>query len=119
MLTTLGSNSAVGTRAVGTAIVLPDLLKFDDHRSHALSNKIISRLRDLEKEYKELIALQEWNNFVATFNINMQVRLNQDYYLYESGSRRILSIIPPEEMLSSYIFHGKTRLSSEGYFVKG
>ena len=103
-------------------IELPELLKFETSRNHSLSNKIISRLRDLEREYNELRELHRWNEFVEGFKIGFQTRLNQDYYLYEStgesGSRKFLSLIGPDEMKGGYTYHGKTRLHSEGYFVK-
>ncbi len=102
----------------GPKIEVPDLLKFETARNHSLSNKIMSRLKDLEREYNELVELHRWNQFVEGFQINFQTRLNQDYYLYESGTRRFLSLISPEEMGTAYTFHGKTRLHSEGYFVK-
>jgi hypothetical protein len=103
----------------GPKIEVPDLLRFEDARNHSLSNKIMSRLRDLEREYNELVELQRWNQFVEGFQISFQTRLNQDYYLYESGSgRKFLSLIAPGEMGGTYTFHGKTRLHSEGYFVK-
>jgi Protein of unknown function (DUF2452) len=103
----------------GPKIEVPDLLRFETARNHSLSNKIMSRLRDLEREYNELVELQRWNQFVEEFQISFQTRLNQDYYLYESGSgRKFLSLIAPEEMGSAYTFHGRTRLHSEGYFVK-
>lgn len=108
----------------GPKIEVPDLLKFETARNHSLSNTIMSRLKDLEREYKELVALQRWNQFVEEFQINTQVRLNQDYYLYESAAsqgraeRKFLSLLSPEELGNSYIYHGKTRLHSEGFFVK-
>lgn len=106
----------------GPKIEVPDLLKFETARNHSLSNKIMSRLKDLEREYNELVALHRWNEFVEGFQINFQTRLNQDYYLYESKSgdvaRKFLSLISPAEMGDAYTFHGKTRLHSEGYFVK-
>ena len=102
----------------GPKIEVPDLLKFETARNHSLSNTIMSRLKDLEREYNELVALQKWNQFVEEFKINTQVRLNQNYYLYESGDRKFLSLLSPEELGSSYTFHGKTRLHSEGFFVK-
>ena len=103
----------------GPKIEVPDLLRFEDARNHSLSNKILSRLRDLEREYNELVELQKWNRFVEGFQISFQTRLNQDYYLYEStGGRKFLSLISPSEMGPSYTFHGRTRLHSEGYFVK-
>ncbi len=106
----------------GPKIEVPDLLKFETARNHSLSNKIMSRLKDLEREYNELVELHRWNEFVEDFQINFQTRLNQDYFLYESksesGGRRFLSLISPAEMGEAYTFHGKTRLHSEGYFVK-
>lgn len=106
----------------GPKIEVPDLLKFETARNHSLSNKIMSRLKDLEREYNELVELHRWNEFVEGFQINFQTRLNQDYYLYESksdsGARRFLSMISPAEMGDAYAFHGKTRLHSDGYFVK-
>lgn len=106
----------------GPKIEVPDLLKFETARNHSLSNKIMSRLKDLEREYNELRELHRWNEFVEGFNIGFQTRLNQDYYLYESksesGGRKFLSLISPQEMGEAYAYHGKTRLHSEGYFVK-
>lgn len=103
----------------GPKIEVPDLLRFETARNHSLSNKILSRLKDLEREYNELVELQRWNRFVEEFQISFQTRLNQDYYLYESsGGRKFLSLIAPSEMGGSYVFHGRTRLHSEGYFVK-
>lgn len=106
----------------GPKIEVPDLLKFETARNHSLSNKIMSRLKDLEREYNELRELHRWNEFVEGFNIGFQTRLNQDYYLYESksdsGGRKFLSLISPQEMGETYAYHGKTRLHSEGYFVK-
>jgi hypothetical protein len=102
----------------GPKIEVPDLLKFESARNHSLSNKIMSRLKDLEREYNELVELHRWNEFVEGFQINFQTRLNQDYYLYESGARKFLSLISPGEMGDAYTCHGKTRLHSEGYFVK-
>jgi len=103
-------------------IEVPDLLKFETTRNHSLSNKIISRLKALEREYHELRELHRWNEFVEGFQISFQTRLNQDYYLYESanplGGRKFLSLISPEEMGNAYTCHGRTRLHSEGYFVK-
>jgi hypothetical protein len=102
----------------GPKIEVPDLLKFETARNHSLSNKIMSRLKDLEREYNELRELHRWNEFVEGFQISFQTRLNQDYYLYESGSRKFLSLISPQEMGETYTYHGKTRLHSEGYFVR-
>jgi len=106
----------------GPKIEVPDLLKFETARNHSLSNKIMSRLKDLEREYNELRELHRWNEFVEGFQIGFQTRLNQDYYLYESkgstATRKFLSLISPQEMGDTYTFHGKTRLHSEGYFVK-
>ena len=106
----------------GPKIEVPDLLKFETVRNHSLSNKIMSRLKDLEREYNELRELHRWNEFVEGFQIGFQTRLNQDYYLYESkgstATRKFLSLISPQEMGDTYTFHGKTRLHSEGYFVK-
>jgi hypothetical protein len=103
----------------GPKIEVPDLLRFEDARNHSLSNKIMSRLKDLEREYNELVELQRWNQFVEGFQINFQTRLNQDYYLYESSTgRKFLSLISPTEMGVTYTFHGRTRLHSDGYFVK-
>ncbi|MEI7962875.1 MAG: hypothetical protein WCI42_03510 [Verrucomicrobiota bacterium] len=106
----------------GPKIEVPDLLKFETARNHSLSNKIMSRLKDLEREYNDLRELHRWNEFVEGFNIGFQTRLNQDYYLYESksesGGRKFLSLISPQEMGEAYTYHGKTRLHSEGYFVK-
>jgi len=106
----------------GPKIEVPDLLKFETTRNHSLSNKIVSRLNDLKGEYNALLELHRWNEFVEGFQINCQVRLNQDYYLYEaktaSGTRKFLSLISPQEMGATYEFKGKTRLHSEGYFVK-
>jgi len=106
----------------GPKIEVPDLLKFETARNHSLSNKIMSRLKDLEREYNDLRELHRWNEFVEGFKIGFQTRLNQDYYLYESageqGGRKFLSLISPDEIGASYTFHGKTRLHSEGYFVK-
>lgn len=102
----------------GQKIDLPSLLTFETQRNHSLSNKIISRLKDLENEYSELKKLYEWNLFVESFDINLQVRLNQDYYLYESNNRKFLSIIPPNEMFSNFKYHGKTKLHSDGFFIK-
>ena len=102
----------------GPKIEVPDLLKFETARNHSLSNKIMSRLKDLEREDNELRELHRWNEFVEGFNIGFQTRLNQDYYLYESGMRKFLSLISPDEMGSAYTYHGKTRLHSEGYFVE-
>jgi len=103
----------------GPKIEVPDLLRFEDARNHSLSNKIMSRLKDLEREYNELVELQRWNQFVEGFQINFQTRLNQDYYLYESSTgRKFLSLISPAEMGVTYTFHGRTRLHSDGYFVK-
>ena len=102
----------------GPKIEVPDLLKFETTRNHSLSNKIMSRLKDLEREYNELRELHQWNEFVEGFQINFQARLNQDYYLYQSGTRKFLSLISPKEMGDPYTFLGKTRLHSEGYFVK-
>ena len=103
----------------GPKIEVPDLLRFETARNHSLSNKIISRLKDLEREYNELVELQRWNQFVEGFQINFQTRLNQDYYLYESSTgRKFLSLISPSEMGAAYTFHGRTRLHSDGYFVK-
>ncbi len=106
----------------GPKIEVPDLLKFETARNHSLSNKIMSRLKDLEREYNELRELHRWNEFVEGFKIGFQTRLNQDYYLYESagdqGSRKFLSLISPDEMGGAYVFHGRTRLHSDGYFVR-
>jgi hypothetical protein len=103
----------------GPKIEVPDLLRFESARNHSLSNKIMSRLRDLEREYNELVELQRWNLFVEGFQIGVQTRLNQDYYLYEStGGRKFLSLIAPSEIGPSYAFQGQTRLHSDGYFVK-
>jgi hypothetical protein len=104
----------------GPKIEVPDLLKFETARNHSLSNAIVARLRELEAEYNALKELHRWNEFVEGFRIGLQVRPNQDYFLYEghSGGSKFLSLITPEEMGNAYVCHGRTRLHSEGYFVK-
>jgi DNA-binding IclR family transcriptional regulator len=102
----------------GVKIEVPELLKFETSRHHSLSNKITSRLLEIKREYHELVELQRWNNYVETFEIRAQIRLNQTYHLYESSTgRKFLSIIPPEEFPTQNHL-GKTKLHSEGYFVK-
>jgi hypothetical protein len=101
----------------GPKIDLPDLLHFSTQRNLSLQQSITCRLGELKAEYDALVDLYKFNQFVESFKINLQVRINQDYYLYENNNNRFLSIIPPDD-LPYYTFHGKTRLNSEGYFIR-
>jgi hypothetical protein len=100
-------------------IELADLNKLQGLRHLNLNKKIDTRLQELKAEYDNLVALNDWNNFVDSFECRIECVIGQEYYLYETDEgRRFLSIIEPESFTIKYKFHGTTRLNSFGFFEK-
>jgi hypothetical protein len=100
-------------------IELADLDKLQGLRHLNLNKKIDTRLQELKAEYDNLVALNDWNNFVGSFECRIECVIGQEYYLYETDEgRRFLSIIEPESFTIKYKFHGTTRLNSFGFFEK-
>jgi hypothetical protein len=100
-------------------IELADLDKLQGLRHLNLNKKIDTRLQELKAEYDNLVALNDWNNFVDSFECRIECVIGQEYYLYETDEgRRFLSIIEPESFTIKYKFHGTTRLNSFGFFEK-
>jgi hypothetical protein len=100
-------------------IELADLDKLQGLRHLNLNKKIDTRLQELKAEYDNLVALNDWNNFVDSFECRIECVIGQEYYLYETDEgRRFLSIIEPENFTIKYKFHGTTRLNSFGFFEK-
>jgi hypothetical protein len=100
-------------------IQLADLDKLQGLRHLNLNKKIDTRLQELKAEYDNLVALNDWNNFVDSFECRIECVIGQEYYLYETEEgRRFLSIIEPESFTIKYKFHGTTRLNSFGFFEK-
>jgi Protein of unknown function (DUF2452) len=97
---------------------VPDLLSFKTKRDGNLSRAILTRLEEIKKEYEKLIELQKWNQYVESFSTSIEIKEGKIYFLYEKGERRFLSILSPEELNGGYKCVGKTRVSSEGYFIK-
>jgi hypothetical protein len=100
-------------------IQLADLDKLQGLRHLNLNKKIDTRLQELKAEYDNLVTLNDWNNFVDSFECRIECVIGQEYYLYETEEgRRFLSIIEPESFTIKYKFHGTTRLNSFGFFEK-
>lgn len=109
-------------------IVLADLDKLQQLRHLNLNKKIETKLQEIKKEYDELVALNDWNNFVDTFECRVECEVGQVYYLYEDTSedtkqfypngRKFISIVHPNEFKIKYKYHGASKINSFGFFEK-
>ncbi|NBW11400.1 MAG: hypothetical protein EBR82_25540 [Caulobacteraceae bacterium] len=109
-------------------IELADLDKLQQLRHLNLNKKIETKLQEIKKEYDELVELNDWNNFVDTFECRVECEVGQTYYLYEDISedvrqfypngRKFLSIVHPDEFRIKYKYHGASKINSFGFFEK-
>jgi hypothetical protein len=109
-------------------IVLPDLDKLQQLRHLNLNKKIETKLQELKKDYDELVALNDWNNFVDSFECRIECEVGQVYYLYEDtnedikqfypNGRKFVSIIHPKDFTIKYKCHGASKINSFGFFEK-
>jgi len=98
-------------------IELADLNGLQQLRHLNLNKKIQTRLQELHNEYNSLVALNDWNNFVDSFECRIECVIGQEYYLYETDEgRRFLSIIHPDDFTFKYKCLGTTKLNSNGFF---
>lgn len=99
----------------GQVIEVLDLSVFQMNRSVKLDHYIKAKSEDLQKQYKEMVELWEWNNYVDQFKVNFEPVIGKTYYLYE-GTTRFISILSPIE-LKTCKFLGSVTLCSDGYWV--
>ena len=98
-------------------IELADLNGLQQLRHLNLNKKIQTRLQELHNEYNSLVALNDWNNFVDSFECRIECVIGQEYYLYETDEgRRFLSIIHPDDFTFKYKCLGTAKLNSNGFF---
>lgn len=100
----------------GQPIELLDLSIFQTHTKNKLNKYISTKSEELKEEYNKMVDLWEWNAFVETFSINFEPIIGETYFLYE-GSTKFLSMLNPEQ-LKYCKFFGKTKLISDGYWIK-
>jgi hypothetical protein len=99
----------------GQVIEVLDLSVFQVNRSVKLDHYIKAKSEVLQKQYKEMVELWEWNNYVDQFKVNFEPVIGKTYYLYE-GTTKFISILSPEE-LKTCKFLGSVTLCSDGYWV--
>lgn len=99
-------------------IELADIAQFKNDKNCNLVNKIKARLDELQKEYKELEALYNYNSFLERFEHNFVPVSGHEYYLYQNEERFFMSLIHPDDFVFKYIFHGTCRYTGQGYFEK-
>jgi len=99
-------------------ITIPSLSSFRADKNCNLKNKITARLEDLQKEYKELVDLYEYNGFIDSFSYSFIPVQGQIYYLYNNQGHRFLSLINPDDFVVKYEYLGSCRYNGLGYFEK-
>lgn len=100
----------------GQVIEVLDLGVFKNNSRNKLDNYVLAKSNSLKKEYEELVDLWDWNNYVDEFKLNFEPVIGKTYFLYE-GSTKFVSILSPTE-LTTVKHLGKTKLTSDGYWVK-
>lgn len=99
----------------GQVIEKLDLTFVNHNRKSKLFHYANSKLEEIKQQYKQTIALWEWNEYVDTFDINFDPIVGRTYYLYEA-STRFVSMLSPMEFKKDCV--GSTKLNSDGYWEK-
>ena len=77
----------------------------------------MSGLKELKKEYQELVEEYNWTKLVYESEYNFQPLLGKEYFLYERKDKNLfLSLIKPMEWNQTYI--GSFKLMNNGKWDK-
>lgn len=99
-------------------IAVPDVLQFRHDKDSNLHNKIKARLGDLQREYKELEDLYEFNVFTDQFEHAYVPVAGHTYYMYNNAGHKFLSLIHPADFTCKYEYCGAARYNGQGFFEK-
>lgn len=99
-------------------IELANIEQFKNDKNNNLLNKIKARLSELQKEYKELEDLYNYNAYLERFEYSFVPVTGHEYFLYENEGKFFMSLISPEDFVVKYNYLGCCRFTGQGYFEK-
>ena len=100
-------------------ITLVDTKQFKLDKDNNLNNKIKARLGDLQREYKDLEDLYNFNLLVDEYQHSFIPVAGHVYYLYNHDGHKFLSLIEPDSFLlckDSFVL--STRYNGQGFFER-
>jgi len=100
-------------------ITLVDTKQFKLDKDNNLNNKIKARLGDIQREYKDLEDLYNFNLLVDEYQHNFIPVAGHVYYLYNHDGHKFLSLIEPDSFLlckDSFVL--STRYNGQGFFER-
>ena len=100
----------------GQPIQLLDLSIFQSKQHNALNKYIEAKAHEIQKDYKELVELYNWNEYIMQFKINFEPIVGKTYYLYEATTK-FISILTPKELTTCKCV-GSAKLTSDNYWIK-
>ena len=100
-------------------ITLVDTKQFKLDKDNNLNNKIKARLGDLQREYKDLEDLYNFNLLVDEYEHGFIPVAGHTYYLYNHDGHKFLSLIEPNHfLLCKESFVLCTRYNGQGFFER-
>ena len=113
------SSAAYIAEYAAPKITLVDTKQFKQDKDNNLNNKIKARLGDIQREYKDLEDLYNFNVLVDEYEHGFIPVAGHVYHLYNHDGHKFLSLIEPNSFVlcqDSYVL--SVRYNGQGFFER-
>ena len=93
---TFASGLAYGIVSSAPPIHREDMARWKTRVSPEVTHHFVERYEALRDQYDQLLAEYDTNRLVYNSEINFTPVVGHTYYLYDSGEKRVLSLIAPQ-----------------------
>ncbi|MGD7653695.1 MAG: DUF2452 domain-containing protein [Verrucomicrobiales bacterium] len=99
-------------------IVPQDLTSFKSRGLAEVERGLQQRLAEIREEYVRVVDHFNWNKLVYESEIRFEPVIGETYHLYESGDRRMLSMISPDQWTKTHLASVRLNVDRQWQVVK-